>query len=345
MLNKPTYNGLDWLRLFAGLLVVANHTGPLESYSPFADFLFSGLFTRITVPIFFMTAGFLYFRKLNGDAAHDRKVMYNYLKRVGKLYLIGTVLYIPLNVYKGYYSDSFNAASFFRDLFFNGTFYHLWFLPALMIGIVITTFAYRKLPMQAFVAGSAALFVVGMFGDNYYGFLGKWKEAYDSMFVLFDYTRNGLFFAPIGLALGAALARGGQRAMPPATNAVLFFISIGLLMTEGILLDNAGTAKHASMYLFALPAAYFLFQLSLQWKVRRGIGSRDLLVWIFILHIWVVVLVRGAAEAVGMEAVFVDNSVIHYAVVCLITALLATAASRIVKLSNRRAMPRNSTQS
>lgn len=57
-MSKPNYDGLDWLKFVAALLVVANHTGPLLSYSAAADFLLSNLLTRIAVPVFFMTTGF-----------------------------------------------------------------------------------------------------------------------------------------------------------------------------------------------------------------------------------------------------------------------------------------------
>ncbi|SDT10969.1 serine/alanine racemase [Paenibacillaceae bacterium GAS479] len=339
MLNKPKYNGLDWLRLLMGLLVVANHTGPLESYSSHADFLFSGIFTRITVPIFFMVSGFLYFRKLNGDSVHDRKVLYRYLQKIGKLYLIGTILYIPLNLYKGYYTNNFSLYSFMQDVLFNGTFYHLWFLPALMFGVTITTLAYGKMSRRTLIAAASVLFVIGLFGDNYYGLIKNvpmFSNLYDGMFSVFDYTRNGLFFAPIYLVLGAWMATNVDRMKRPSTNICLFILSLGLLFTEGILLKSADTAKHASMYVFALPTAYFLFQLALQWRVKKGLQFREPLVWIFILHIWVVVLVRGAAEAVNLEAIFINNSLIHYIVVCLLSMVLAVGAAGIMNIKRKK---------
>lgn len=61
MTSKPNYGGLDLLKFLVAFLVIANHTSPFVSFSPQLDFLFSGVLTRIAVPIFFMSTGFFLF--------------------------------------------------------------------------------------------------------------------------------------------------------------------------------------------------------------------------------------------------------------------------------------------
>lgn len=102
---KTDYRGLSWLKFIAALLVIANHTGPLARFGPSADFLVDGALTRIAVPIFFMTSGFFYFRKLTGDPLADRRHLRRYLGSIAKLYAIAILLYLPLNVYNGYFSS------------------------------------------------------------------------------------------------------------------------------------------------------------------------------------------------------------------------------------------------
>ncbi|MBW7454449.1 acyltransferase family protein [Paenibacillus sepulcri] len=82
MNSKPDFSGLDWLKFLAAILVVANHTGPLQTYSPYADFLLSGVLTRIAVPVFFITSGFFFFRKLTGDPAADKKSCFAIRKKL-----------------------------------------------------------------------------------------------------------------------------------------------------------------------------------------------------------------------------------------------------------------------
>lgn len=332
MINKPNYSGLDWLKFFASLLVVANHTGPLLSYSPYTNFLLSGILTRVAVPIFFMTSGFFYFRKLTGDPISDRGALLSYLKKIGKLYGIAILLYIPLNLYTGYFTNGFTVYGFIKDIMFDGTFYHLWYLPALLIGISLTTLMYKKMSLNAMLTASCLLYIVGLLGDSYYGFIVPYTriaQAYDVMFHVFDYTRNGLFYAPIYLALGAWAARRQQNERNTLLDAGLFFVSIGLMFVEGILLRNAEIPRHDSMYIFALPATYYLVQWAQEWRGRSGKAFREWRVWIYILHPIAIVLVRGAAETIHQEKLFITNSLIHFAAVCLASIIMAALAVRL----------------
>ncbi|GIO30458.1 MULTISPECIES: acyltransferase family protein [Paenibacillus] len=328
MTSKPQYGGLDWLKFAAALLVIANHTSPLSTYNGTADFLLSGILTRIAVPIFFMTAGFFFFRKLTGDPLRDNKVLSGYLRKVGALYGAAILLYIPLNLYTGYFSDGFTVGSLLKDLVFNGTFYHLWYLPALMIGITLTAFLYRKTPTWMLPV-SITLYVIGLLGDSYYGFIKgvPWLSAsYGAMFHLFDYTRNGLFFAPVYLALGAAAAKGQGRGTSPVLHASLFAVSLGAMFAEGLLLRSAGIPRHDSMYVFALPAAYCLFRWALSWKGTSNKRYREWRTWLYILHPLAIVLVRGAAKAVHWEAWLVRNSLLHFAAVCIVSIAMSAGS-------------------
>ncbi|RJG18864.1 serine racemase VanT catalytic subunit [Paenibacillus thiaminolyticus] len=145
--------GLDRFKIVAALLVIAIPTAPLISYSPYADFVLTGIAARVAVPFFFIMSGFLLFRKLTGEKARERGMLHRFLCRIGLLYAVSIVLYLPLNGYAGYFAEeNFDVMSFLRDLVFNGTFYHLWYLPALILGTCITYFLYRTLALGAWTA-------------------------------------------------------------------------------------------------------------------------------------------------------------------------------------------------
>ncbi|WP_051250694.1 acyltransferase family protein [Paenibacillus harenae] len=333
---KPNYSGLDWLKFMAALLVVANHTGPLQSINPYADFLISGVLTRIAVPVFFMTSGFFFFRKLTGDPAADPQALHGYAKKVGKLYVIAILLYIPLNLYTGYFTTDFSVYSFMKDIVFDGTVYHLWYLPAMLTGLYMTYFLYKRMPMKAMLAAACSLYAIGLLGGSYYGFMEGNKgltQIYDGMFNLFDYTRNGLFYAPVFLALGAWASKQPKRERSAAAQAGLFAASLILMFAEGILLNAADIPRHDGMYIFAIPAAYYLFQWALHWRGKSGKAFRDWRVWIYILHPYAIVLVRGASEAVHLEHLFIANRLLHFLAVCLLSIIIASAA---VKLEHMR---------
>ena len=68
------------------------------------------------------------------------------------------------------------------------------------------------------------------------------------LFLLFDYSRNGLFFAPLFLLLGGALA-----ARPPRHTrrwyGCAFALCLLLLCGEALLVRRLELARHVSMYL------------------------------------------------------------------------------------------------
>lgn len=325
------YGGIDAVKLIAALLVVAIHTGPLLTYGDYPDFLVTGILARLAVPLFFMASGYLFFRKLKGHVRKDRRALSKYGVRIAALYAIAIVIYLPLNVYKGDFAAGVTAGSLLRDVAVDGTFYHLWYLPALWLGIHLVYFLHKKLPLGGVLAVAFALYAVGLLGDSYYGLAIRselLKGMFDWLFLWFDYTRNGLFFAPIYLALGLWAARSPVpsgvrgRALP-----LLFVLSLAALYAEGMLLRGAELPRHDSMYVMLLPAVATLFLLALRWKVRVGPRAGSVSQWLYLLHPAAIVAVRGLAGAAGLDWLLVDYSLMHYAAVCAVSLAAAWGVS------------------
>ncbi len=91
------------------------------------------------------------------------------------------------------------------------------------------------------------------------------------MFELFDYTRNGLFFAPIFFILGA-LARNIRPAR--LKSALLFAGFLALTIIEGLILRRAQYPKHDSMYIMLVPCvfSFFYFWRHLRKALEAGPG-------------------------------------------------------------------------
>ena len=83
------------------------------------------------------------------------------------------------------------------------------------------------------------------------------------MFQLFSYTRNGLFYAPLFLLLGAMLHQ--RPAVLTGRNFRLNMTGLAAallcLLAEGLTLHNLGWQQHDSMYL-ALPVALSIAKIS-----------------------------------------------------------------------------------
>ncbi len=302
---------VDRFRLLAAVLVVCNHTGPLGSISPTADFFLTRVLARLAVPFFFMVSGYFLAK---GQWKHTGR----FLRKALLIYLIAVALYLPLNWYNGGYSP----LEWVKKLLADGTLYHLWYFPAVLLGVVIAR-TLTRLPRGGALAIAAALYLVGLGGDSWYGLISQapaLEGLYNAIFQVFDYTRNGLFFAPLFLLLGAA-GMGWSR----CTSAWALAGSFAAMTAEAFFLRGQGWPRHDSMYL-ALPlVSVFLFSLLLGRNRGRDRRAARLSLLVYLLHPWAIVLVRGGAKVTGLEGIFVQNSLGHFAAVLALTLSMALA--------------------
>ena len=241
------FPALDDFRWIAVILVVANHTRSAEG--PFLWLL--TVLRRVAVPYFLMVSG--YFLGRDGWRSTGR-----FLKRTALLYGVGVLLYLPLNWYAGQLSPDFP-----RQVVFDGSFYHLWYLPALLLGTPAAWLLSRLGRRKALLI-AGGLYLIGLGGDSYYGLLPEGVTGfYDVVFQVFTYTRNGLFYVPLFLLLGAAGVTLGRR-----VSLAGFLISLSMLVSEALLLRGAGVQRFDSMYVCFPFLMVFLFSLLL--NANRG---------------------------------------------------------------------------
>ena len=306
--RKPA---LDRFRLLAAVLVVCIHTGPLSGVSPSWDFWLTRVLARTAVPFFFMVSGcFLAQDGWKGTGA--------LLKKALLLYLGAVVLYLPLNLYHG----GWGFPEWTKRLLTAGTLYHLWYFPALLLGVPLARGLIR-LGRPAALAIASGLYLIGLGGDSYYGLVSRLPEAetfYHAVFAVFSYTRNGLFYAPLFLLLGALGKRWGLQTSLTGT-----LLSLAAMTVEGFSLRALGWQRHDSMYL-ALPLCMsFLFSLLLARNGGENRRLRRLSLPVYLLHPWSIVLVRGGARILGLTGPLVENSLGHFAAVLALTFSAALA--------------------
>lgn len=175
-------------------------------------------------------------------AQSNWKRIERFLKKTALTYLAAVALYLPLNLYGG----GFGPLEWVKKLFLDGTLYHLWYFPAVLLG-VLTARALSRLNPAAALAAAGGLYLIGLGGDSYWGLASGLPGAaacYEALFTLFDYTRNGLFYAPLFLLLGAAGHRWSKRASLAGAA-----LSLAVMTGEGFLLRSLEWQRHDSMYL------------------------------------------------------------------------------------------------
>lgn len=318
MRKRVTYIGIDYFRVIAAYLVITIHTSPLSSVNGTADFMLTRIIARVAVPFFFMASGFFLFPKTEAAELRPDKRM-AFLKKTAILYAIAILTYLPLNMISGTTKEWEHLPNLLKDLFFDGTFYHLWYLPAAIIGATITWILLSKLKTGQAFAVSLFLYIIGLFGDSYYGIADKIPVAkgfYSVLFQFSDYTRNGLFFAPVFFMLGALLARKSKR-YQIKLYLIGLSVSVVLMLAEGLILHGFGVQRHDSMYIMLIPSMVFLFQILLSWKGGNLKSLRNLSLFIYLIHPAIIVVVRGLAKVTRLQWLLIDNSVVHFLAVSI----------------------------
>ena len=319
MHTKDNFGWLDRFRRIAALLVIAIHTSPLGTVSPEGDFFLTRVLARISVPFFFMVTGqFVAGQFIDSDAS----CLLRYLRKILIFYAAAIILYLPVGIYAGHYQD-LTVLSFLKILLFDGTFYHLWYFPACILGTLLVYLMSRFLRLRGMFVVSVILYIIGLLGDSYFGLVQKLPPAeavYDFFFQICSYTRNGLFFAPLFLILGSWCARGGRRGL--SVHLIMLIISFLLMTVEAFTLHHFTWQRHDSMYLMLIPVMVSLYRVLLCLPGTFGKAEkhfRSVSLWVYILHPAFIIIVRGTAKALHITPILVDNSLIHYLAVSVLS--------------------------
>ena len=327
MTKQETYSGIDYFRMIAAVLIVAIHTSPLASFSATGDFIFTRIIARVAVPFFLVTSGFFLISRYSYNADKLRK----FIKKTALIYAAAIVIYIPINIYNGYFSEDNLLPKIIKDIVFDGTLYHLWYLPAAIVGAVIAWYLVKQWAYRKAFAVTLVLYIVGLFGDSYYGIaenIPSLNSFYHLIFQVSDYTRNGIFFAPIFFVLGGYISDNKDK-LSFKKSIIGFTTCFSLMFAEALTLHRFELQRHDSMYVFLLPSICFLFYFLMHFKGKNRAQLRTISLIIYIIHPFVVVLIRLFAKITHLQNALVENSLIHYLLVCIISAGLGLALTAI----------------
>lgn len=338
-MNKKTLTGgLDRFRLAAALLVVAIHTSPLTCISAEADFLLTRILARVAVPFFLMVTGQFVLPRILEPGPGSGKRLRRYLTRTGVLYLACILLYLPLGIYAGHYRE-LTPAKILRLLVWDGPFYHLWYFPACMLGMVLLWLLSRCLKVRAMATICGVLYLLGLCGDSYYGltaFLPPLRSLCDLGFQVWSHTRNGLFLAPLFLLMGAHMGNIHSQNSRPQAYFQRKFLAAGLVLSllgmtgEAFLLRSLEFQRHDSMYLLLVPVMYCLYGLLMRLELPTGPRLRRISTLVYVLHPAIIVAVRICARIPRLQ-ILIDQSLVHYLAVSLLSLAAAWLLTSLPK--------------
>lgn len=264
------YCGLDTVKLICAVLIVFIHIPPFESVSHTLNALTVNYICRIGVPFFFITSGFLLFKKSDGKLP-PRSAVVKYIKRILKLYIIWSAIYFPFTILQMIRSESAVRVflNWLKNMIFSAGYGVLWYLPATVAAVMVVCLLLKRgMNINGVIAVCMGLYIIGLLGQSYYGLIRPFVSdapfwtAIKTLYHLIGTTRNGVFEGALFVAMGAKVA--GEKSMPKCSTSVLgLLVSMGLLLGEVLLVSQKGWRLGYDMYLFLVPCAYFLLKVAL----------------------------------------------------------------------------------
>lgn len=339
--GRQNYNAVDLTRFIGSIFVVMIHVPPLggTQVADTISYFLQNYFGRIAVPFFFVMSGFFLFRKTT-QAEFDPEPVKKYLFRTLRLYLFWTVVYFPLSLHyirmeeSGFVSVTLH---YIRNLLFVGSYVQLWYLNALIVAVTMVSYLlYKRVRIRKILLMAACLYVCGLFGQSWFGFVVPLKERAPLIWFLLRQlkkviisTRNGVFEGFLFVSIGMCFAFFGVRIRKTAALGG-FAISMALMYLELMTLESMHCIREYSMFLFLVPTTFFFCAFVLQaelpdhpvYHILRSVSAL-----VYFLHTLIKETVEALFRLAGISHPTPFMSFALILLLSILTALVVTMLS------------------
>ena len=266
-------NALDAAKLLACFFIIVVHVGNYPEMPQYFGELFRAS-SRWALPFFFLASGYLM-----GSSAHD-----DIGQKINKLVSIlfwASVLYIPI-LYRMTQGDAWKIIGkvVSNDTIHSGTFFHLWFINALILGVVLTNYFIKNVSVKVSLFVSIAILLACWYGDLV-------KSLHYDIYIFYA-LRTLIAFSLV--YLGHYFAKSGMLILVSKRVAVsVIIIGIALMMGEVYVLGSAYNADmiERQFPFFATPVCVALLSLCVNTRIEDNIFSklgRDYSLGVYLLH-------------------------------------------------------------
>ncbi|MFB6241582.1 MAG: acyltransferase family protein [Candidatus Nanosalina sp.] len=329
---------LDTLKGFALLFVFYIHAalsyfGAESILEETLGFIFI-TFSRLAVPLFFLTSGYLLKMKLELQESQKRERSYTrkFAEKIGKYYLIGSGIflflqlaalqinsYLELEIVVKFITLNLGWPEVLYSALYTGKFgaEHLWFLLALFYSVITVYLFYRYDRFEELLGGALLLHAVGIL-SRAYGVLDQIPVPRD------DFLFFGLAFTALGFYVRKKKLedfRSGRFFLGAAV-----FVNLLHLAERAMLSVLGGYEPYfwANYSFLTAPAALTVFlyflnwpDLGENWRINRY-GRNTL--WIYILHPAVLGVVMGIGALLSQRLGFTLMESLVWTVFATLTA-------------------------
>lgn len=303
------YDFIDLAKFVLSFLVIAIHTG--------TNRIIGTELCSTAVPIFFLASGFFLFKShTNGGVS---KIDF-YIKKIIRLYVLYTIIYLPLTVYGFSLQDIGLVKStfiFIRNFLLVGENYYswpLWYLLSLIIStLIIRIFIKRKIRIYYIFLCSILLSILGICLEYTktngadFEWMNNISMIYHKIFVT---TRNGFFIGLYYVSLGMLMAQNENRII----NKPLFITSIILCLINCFVF---------CLWIFAPSIFYIIIYLSntIKINISNNLWLRNMSTLIYFFHMYLLFFVeKYMMSSIGIQDKVLSN-ILFFAITSISTII------------------------
>ncbi len=289
----------------------------------------------VAVALFMGLSGFLLFDKLKTTPKEKQwSVVFGQAKRILIIYFIWSVPYLAYRISLWDFSkvNLGFLLNQLQDWIFNSTFYTIWFMPALAVGLVFAYLLISKLRFRYVLIIAAVFYALGSLQMTY-SFVGDMIPNFNN-FVHFSARwlqgpRGGIFFGMPLIVLGAAATKIKWR--KAGISAGISVLCLALFVAEALILRTKIGGCGLDIAAFMIPLVLFLilfltsvtFEASFKWM-------RSMSVLIFMSQRLFLTVIPGIFPA--LKGIVFANTYIGCVIVCGATILFSAG---IIALSKK----------
>ncbi len=323
---KTKYEMIDFVKYICSILVIVIHTSPGLPYSEFGNFVMINIIGRIAVPFFFVASGYFMSKnlQLKGDIYFKK-----YMKSLIKVYLIWSLVYIPCGLL--WIHQNLDIPLYMYPLalcialFYIGTYFHLWYIPALIFSLAIIYWLEKRVAFRYILPITLILFSLGSI-ETYYGLIQQtpFLNIVDSYFNIFQTTRNGLFIGLCFVSWGFYLAKENRRLQISKHGMLTIICFIGMAI-EAIMLYGSNN-KDMNFLFMSIPFTICFFEYSLQCKLSWKLDFkklREYSSYYYFSHAIFLVFIPELLKLVGKQHYYEMHGLFRFISVLLCTHIIS----------------------
>jgi len=342
MSERKIYTTLDVGKFICALVILFYHYfsehGPLPGLLDEALSLYA-----VAVASFMVISGFLTYKKLDTLAEYSERKGYviKQVKRIFTIYLLWSVPYVLYSISQWNFEavDVTFVLQQLRQWIFNSTFYTIWFMPALGLGLLFSFYLTEKLPRRLVYILSVVCYALSGLISTY-SFIGSAIPGSsifaDVINTWFGGSRGWLLFAFPLLMLGRAMVKF-EKKLNWKIMAALSVVFMACLVFEALILRSVAGHTGIDAAVMMIPATFCILGFLISFTLPSGNYSvflRNISVLIFMTQRLFLTVIPHWLPRAANEWVF--NDIYFGAVlVCgstIVFSALIVLLSRKIKL-------------